>query len=130
MKKEERLTFKYKNGKTNYLKYNNDGITDYKYQHGINCLAEYENTGLSPKEVAKLKKENAELKTRLEKAQTTLFLVVRNSILEKREERGIPKNMVDVIAVRTIQKMEDMIDYPSATKARLEAEKALKEKGE
>ena len=85
---------------------------------------------MSPKEVAKLKKENAELKTRLEKAQTTLFIVVRNSILEKREERGIPKNMVDVIAVRTIQKMEDMIDYPSATKARLEAEKALKEKGE
>jgi hypothetical protein len=82
------------------------------------------------KKIEDLEKENAELKAKLEKAQTTLFVVVRNSILENREERGIPENMVDVIAVRTIQKMEDMIDYPSATKARLEVEKALKEKGE
>ncbi len=120
MKKEERLT---ENRVYSRLEFIGDGMATL-----YNRLAGYENTGLSPKEVAKLKKENAELKTRLEKAQTTLFIVVRNSILEKREERGIPKNMVDVIDVRTIQKMEDMIDYPSATKARLEAEKALKER--
>ena len=73
-------------------------------------------------------KENEQLKARLEKVETTLFITVRNNILEKREERGVPINMVDKIAARTTQTMEEMIDYPSATKKRIEAEKALKER--
>lgn len=40
-----RLTFKYPRGTTNYLKYNNDGICDYKYQQGVDRLAEYEDIG-------------------------------------------------------------------------------------
>ena len=57
-----RLTFKYPQGTTNYLKYNNDGICDYKYQQGIDRLAEYENTELSPEEVENMKTENTNLK--------------------------------------------------------------------
>ena len=93
-------------------------------------------------EYAKLQAENKELNmseigmadrlrilnTELEKTKTTLFLTVRNRIMEQQFEKIVRTTDVNVIAVRTIQKMEEMIDYPNATKTRIKAEKALKER--
>jgi len=68
-----------------------------------------------------------ELYERIEKAEITLFVTVKNRILEQQFEGVIGRTDVDVLTVRTIQKMQEVIDFKTAGKTRILAEIKLKE---